>query len=202
MNVGVLISGTGTNLQALLDAEKAGRLAPANIAVVISNRPGARGLERASAAGKPTSVVDHREYRSREQFEQAVLERLESHRVEAVVLAGFMRILTPYFIGRYPDRIINIHPALLPAFPGLDAQQQAFAHGVKIAGCTVHLVDAAVDHGAIVLQAAVPVLDDDDEERLRLRILEKEHDLLPRAVQLLAAGRLRRQGRRVLLMAE
>ena len=195
--VAVLVSGSGTNLQALLDAERAGTLAPGVIACVVSNRPGVGALDRAAAAGKPAIVVDHKQFTGREPFEDALHAALAAHGVEIVVLAGFMRLLTARFLDRYPDRVINVHPSLLPAFPGVDAQRQAFDHGVKVAGCTVHFVNAALDDGAIILQAAVPVADDDDAETLRARILVEEHRLLPRAVQLLCAGRLARDGRRV-----
>jgi phosphoribosylglycinamide formyltransferase-1 len=197
MRFGVLVSGSGSNLQALLDAEARGELAPAEIACVISNRPGVRALDRARAAAKPALVVDHQGFAAREPFEDALLAALAEHAVEAVVLAGFMRLLTPRFIDRFTDRILNIHPSLLPAFPGVDAQRQALEHGVQITGATVHFVNADLDAGAIVLQAAVPVLPDDDLETLRARILATEHQLLPRAVRLLAAGALRREGRRV-----
>ena len=197
MRVGVLVSGSGSNLQALLDAEARGALAPATVACVISNRPGARALDRARAAGKPALLIDHQAYAGREPFEDALLAALLEHGVELVVLAGFMRLLTPRFIDRFPDRILNIHPSLLPAFPGVDAQRQAFEHGVKVTGATVHLVNADLDGGAIVLQEALAVLPGDDAASLRARILETEHQLLPRAVQLLAAGALRREGRRV-----
>jgi len=198
MRIAVLVSGSGTNLQALLDAAARGELAPAEIVCVISNRPGVRALERAAAAGVPALVVDHKQFPGREPFERALLASLAEHRVEAVVLAGFMRLLTSGFLDRFPDRVINIHPSLLPAFPGVDAQRQAFEHGVKVTGATVHFVDAGLDAGPIILQAAVPVLDGDDVETLRARILEREHELLPRALALLAAGRLTRDGRRVL----
>jgi phosphoribosylglycinamide formyltransferase-1 len=154
-------------------------------------------LERAAAAGKPALVVDHKQFAGREAFEDALLRALAEHGAQAVVLAGFMRILTPRLLGRFPERVVNIHPSLLPAFPGVDAQKQAFEHGVKVSGATVHFVDAGLDAGPIILQEAVPVLDGDDAEALRLRILAREHELLPRAVQLLAAGRLRVEGRRV-----
>lgn len=199
--VGVLVSGSGTNLEALLCAEREGRLAPGAIACVVSNRPGVKALERAAAAGKPAYVVDHRQFAGREPFEDALHERLAAHDVRVVVLAGFMRVLTPRFLERYPDRILNIHPSLLPSFPGVDAQRQAFEHGVKVAGCTVHFVNAELDGGAIVLQECVPVLPDDDVEALRARILEKEHVILPRAVQLLCAGKLARDGRRVKIVS-
>ena len=197
MKFGVLISGTGTNLQALLDAERAGRLAPAEIACVVSNRPKALGLLRANAVHKTARTVDHTQFQTRESFEDALLAVLDEHQVAAVVLAGFMRVLTPHFLARFPDRILNIHPSLLPAFPGIDAQRQAFEHGVKVTGATVHFVDVGVDQGAIVAQATVPVLDDDTVDSVRARILEREHEILPRAVALLAAGRLVRDGHRV-----
>jgi phosphoribosylglycinamide formyltransferase-1 len=197
MRVAVLVSGTGTNLAALLEAERAGALAPAEICCVVSNRPGAGALARAAAAGKPALTVDHKAFASREAFEDALLAALAAHGAQAVVLAGFMRVLTPRFLDRFPDRILNIHPSLLPAFPGVDAQRQALEHGVKVTGATVHFVDAGLDSGAIVLQAAVAVDDDDTVDRLRARVLEREHELLPRAVALLAAGRLARTGRRV-----
>lgn len=194
MKLGVLVSGTGTNLQALLDAERAGKLAPGEIVCVVSNRPGVGGLERAERAGKPAKVVDHTRFPGREAFEDALHAELEG--VEGIVLAGFMRLLTPRFLQRYPDRIINIHPSLLPAFPGVNAQQQALDHGVKVTGATAHFVSPEMDGGAIILQAAVPVFEDDSVEELRTRILVEEHWLLPRATQLLAAGRLRREGRK------
>jgi len=200
MRVAVLVSGSGTNLQALLDAERAGTLAPAEIACVVSNRPGAGALARAQAFGKPALTVDHKLFPAREPFEDALLAVLIEHRAEAVVLAGFMRVLTGRFLDRFPERILNIHPSLLPAFPGVDAQRQAFDHGVKVTGATVHFVDAGLDAGAIVLQAAVPVADGDTVEALRARVLEREHEILPRAVSLLAAGRLVRTGRRVAVL--
>jgi phosphoribosylglycinamide formyltransferase-1 len=197
MRFAVLVSGSGTNLQALLDAEREGKLAPGEIVCVASNRPDAAGLERARAAGKPTVCVDHKPHATREGFEDALVAALAQHRVEAIVLAGFMRVLTARFLGAFPDRVINIHPSLLPAFPGIDGPRQAFEYGARWAGCTVHFVDASVDGGAIILQDAVPVADDDTVESLRARILEREHLLLPRAVQLVAAGALVREGRRV-----
>lgn len=198
MRLAVLVSGSGSNLQALLDAEARGELAPGTIACVVSNKPGVRALERAAASGKPALVVDHKAYAGREAFEDALLAALAAHGVEAVVLAGFMRVLTARFLGAFPDRVINIHPALLPAFPGVDGIAQAHAYGVKLAGCTVHFVDATVDGGAIIAQAAVPVEGDDTVDTLRARVLVEEHRLLPRAAQKLAAGVLVRDGRRVL----
>lgn len=197
MRFAVLASGSGTNLQALLDAEEEGLLAPAEVVLVLCNRPGAMALERARAAGKPALCVDHRQFEGRVAFEDAMLAALAEHRVEAVVLAGFMRVLTERFIGAYPRRILNTHPSLLPAFPGLDAPRQALEHGVKVAGCTVHLVDHGVDTGPIIAQACVPVLDGDDAATLHRRIQTKEHELLPRAARMLAAGELSCKGRRV-----
>jgi phosphoribosylglycinamide formyltransferase-1 len=197
MRLAVLVSGSGSNLQALLDAEQAGRLAPGTIAVVVSNRPGVMALERAAAAGKPAVCVDHRAHAHREAFEDAMLGVLHAHAVEAVVLAGFMRILTARFLDAFPRRIVNTHPSLLPAFPGVDAVSQALAHGVKLTGCTVHFVDAGVDSGPIIAQASVPVLDDDDAQRLHARIREQEHALLPEVTRMLAAGELLCDGRQV-----
>lgn len=197
MRFAVLVSGSGTNLQALLDAERAGRLAPAEIAVVVSNRPGVMALSRAQAAGKPAVCVDHRAHAGREAFEDALLAALRAHAVEAVVLAGFMRILGPRFLSAFPQRIVNTHPSLLPAFPGVDAVPQALAHGVKVTGCTVHFVDAGVDTGPIIAQSCVPVLDDDDADSLHARIRAQEHALLPEVTRMLAAGALLCDGRRV-----
>ena len=200
MRFAVLVSGSGTNLQALLDAEARGELDPGEVVVVVSNRPEAAALGKAARAGKPAIPLDHRPFPSREAFEDALREVLANHQVDAVILAGFMRVLTPRFLAAYPDRVLNIHPSLLPAFPGIDSQRQAFEYGVKVTGCTVHFVDASVDGGAVILQRAVPVEPDDDVELLRARILAEEHILLPRAAQLLAAGRLERRGRRVFVL--
>jgi phosphoribosylglycinamide formyltransferase 1 len=196
VKLGVLVSGTGTNLQALLDAEREGKLAPGEIVGVVSNRPGVAALERAERAGKSVQVVDHTQFPGREAFEDALHAELGAQGAEGIVLAGFMRMLTPRFLQRYPDRIINIHPSLLPAFPGVNAQKQALDYGVKVTGATVHFVSPEMDSGAIILQAAVPVFEDDTVEELRDRILVEEHWLLPRATQLLAAGKLRREGRK------
>ncbi|HEY0706715.1 MAG TPA: phosphoribosylglycinamide formyltransferase [Polyangia bacterium] len=197
MKVGVLASGSGSNLQALIDAGARGQLGPAHVAVVGVNVPGCGAIARAEKAGVPHFVVDHKKYASRLDFDRALIEALRAHAVDLVVLAGFMRLLTPELLAAFPQRIVNIHPALLPAFPGLHAQAQAFRAGVKLAGCTVHYVDEGTDSGPIIAQAAVPVLDDDDEERLRLRILAEEHRLLPAVVRALAEGRVRCEGRRV-----
>ena len=176
--LGVLISGRGSNLQAIIDAIAAGTL-DARIAVVISNRPDAAGLERARKAGIETLVLSHRDYPSREEYDRVLVDHLRARGVGLVCLAGFMRLLSPVFIQAFPNAILNIHPSLLPAFPGLDAQHQAWAHGVKLAGATVHLVDCDLDAGPIVLQRAVPVLEDDTPDTLSARILEEEHTLYP-----------------------
>lgn len=193
--LGVLISGRGSNLQAILNAIGEGRL-DARVGVVVSNQAEARGLERANEAGVPTAVVSHKNYASREQFDEAVLAQLKAHDVGVVCLAGFMRILSPVLVRAFPDRILNIHPSLLPAFVGLHAQRQALEHGVKVSGCTVHLVDEELDHGPILLQAAVPVEEGDTEETLSARILEREHELYPKAIQLVLDGKVRVPGKR------
>jgi phosphoribosylglycinamide formyltransferase 1 len=190
LSLGVLVSGRGSNLQALLDACASGRL-DARVALVLSNVAGVFALERAARAGVSSVVVDHRTFPSREDFDAAVVRELRAREVEMVVLAGFMRLVTPVFLDAFPDRVLNVHPALLPSFPGTHAQAQALAHGVKVTGCTVHLVDAGMDTGPIVLQRAVPVLDGDDEAALAQRILEAEHGALVDAVALFAAGHAR-----------
>jgi len=194
MKFGVLVSGNGTNLQALLDAEARGELAPATIALVISNRPDVPALARAAQAGVPSQVVDHRSL-ERVAFEDALLAVLDAHEIEAVVLAGFMRVLTTHFCERYPLRIINTHPSLLPAFAGKDAIGQALGHGVKVTGATIHFVDASLDGGPIIAQEAVPILDSDDGHAVQERIQRVEHRLLPQVVRSLAAGELSCQGR-------
>ena len=200
--VGVLASGSGTNLQALIDAGARRELGPAHLVTVGVNVDGCGAVARARAAGLDVFVIEHRRHASRETFDEALVAGLRARDVDLVVLAGFMRILTPGFLAAFPNRVVNIHPSLLPAFPGVNSQAQAFRHGVKIAGCTVHLVDAAVDSGPILAQAAVLVLDDDDEERLRLRILAEEHKLLPAVVRAIAEGRvtLDREQRRARLV--
>ena len=201
MKLAVLVSGAGTNLQALLDAQARGELAPAEIAVVVSNKRDAPALVRAAAAGVPAEVVEHAGL-PRAEFEARLLDALARHAVEAIVLAGFMRVLTAEFVARFPLRIINTHPSLLPAFPGADAAAQAIAHGVKLSGVTVHFVDASVDGGPIIAQVAVPVADGDDAASLHARIQREEHRLLPIVVQRLAAGQLSCQGRIVRGRAE
>lgn len=197
MRLAVFVSGSGSNLQALLDAQATGTLAPGEIVMVVSNVAGVRALDRAAAAGVPATVIDHRGFADRAAFEDALLTALSAARVDAVVLAGFMRVLTAHFVDRFPLRIVNTHPSLLPAFPGTHAARQALDHGVALAGCTVHFVDASLDGGPIIAQQAVPVEPDDDEARLQARIQGAEHQLLPRVVSALAAGRLSCQGRRV-----
>ena len=192
--VGVLISGRGSNLQALLDAAAAGALG-GEIAVVVSNVEGAPGLERARRAGVPARVSDHRG-RTREEHDAAVAALLNGHGVELVCLAGYMRLLSPVFLRAFPDRVLNVHPSLLPAFPGKDAQRQAWKHGVKVSGATVHVVDEALAAGPIGAQAAVPVLEGDGPEELAARILEAEHRIYPRAVRLWLGGRWTIDGRR------
>lgn len=199
LQLGVLVSGGGTNLQSILDAVGGGAL-DADVRLVLSNRPKAGGLERARAAGVPALAISHRRFETREAFDAALVAALEEHGVEWVALAGFMRVLTPTFLRAFPGRVVNIHPALLPAFPGVEAQHQAWEYGVKIAGCTVHFVDDGVDTGPILGQVAVPVLDDDDAERLRQRILVEEHRLYPRVLQWIAEGRVVRDGRRTRLV--
>jgi len=195
--IGVLASGRGTDFQSLVDARKRGDL-DVDLAVLVCNLPGAAVLDRAKAANVPAVVVDHRPYgKDREGFEREVLKILREKRVELVVFAGFMRLVSAAFIRAFPNRIINIHPSLLPAFPGAHAHRDAIAAGVKVSGCTIHFVDASVDGGPIILQKAVPILEDDTEDSLAARILEQEHILLPLAVRLFAEGRLRVEGRRV-----
>ena len=194
--LGVLASGRGSNLQAILDAIDAGRC-PARVAVVVSDRKDAAALDRARRAGIRAVHVDPHAAPDRGAFDDAVTRVLDEHAVEMVCLAGYMRVLSPGFVRRYPMRILNVHPALLPAFPGLHAQRQALEHGARVAGATVHLVDEGVDTGPIVLQAAVPVLPDDTEETLSARILVEEHRLYPEAIRLFAEGRIEVSGRRV-----
>lgn len=194
--VGVLVSGSGTNLQALIDACARPGF-PAEIAVVVSNVPGAFALERAKKAGIPTAVVEHSAFSSREPFEAELVKVLRQYEVNLVCLAGFMRLLGPAFLRAFEGKVVNIHPALLPAFPGLHAQRQALEHGAKISGCTVHFVDEGTDTGPIIAQAAVPVLETDDERSLAARILEQEHRLYPLVLKWLAEGRVTIEGRRV-----
>ena len=196
--IGVLISGTGTNLQAIIDAIESGKL-DAKIEVVLSNKADAYGLVRARNHQIPTEVLNHKNFSSRETYDEALVALLRERRVELVVLAGFMRLLSAVFVKAYSNRIMNIHPALLPAFPGLNVQQRALEHGARFSGCTVHFVNEECDEGPIIIQAVVPVLPDDTGETLAVRILEQEHRIYPRAIQLFAEGRLKIIGRRVLV---
>lgn len=200
--VGVLLSGRGSNLQAVIDAVEAGAV-PARIAVVITNKKEALGLERARKHGIPDVYLDPKPFAgrpdSREAYDRAVLDVLQKHEVELVLLAGYMRIVTPVLVKAYQNRMMNIHPSLLPSFPGLDVQKKALDHGCKIAGCTVHFVTEGVDEGPIIVQAAVPIHETDTPETLAARILEQEHRIYPRAVQLYAEGKLRVEGRRVVV---
>jgi len=200
LRVGVLASGRGSNLQAIIDAIEAGTLA-AKIAVVLSNKKDAQALERARRHGLTDVFLDPKPFAgqpdSREAYDRAILDILKKYDVELIALAGYMKIVTPVLIGAYPNRIMNIHPALLPAFPGLEVQKKAIEWGVKITGCTVHFVTEGVDEGPIIIQAAVPVLEGDSADTVTARILAEEHRIYPRAIQLYAEGRLRVEGRRV-----
>ena len=192
----MLLSGSGTNLQAIIDAVEQDRL-DADIRTVVSNRENAYGLTRARNHGIPATVIDHRGHPSREAYDRLVVEHLREQGVELVVLAGFMRLLSPFFIRSFPDRIMNIHPALSPSFAGLHGQRQAFEYGVKFSGCTVHFVTEGCDEGPVIIQAVVPVLPDDTEETLAQRILVQEHRIYVRAIQLYGEGRLVIEGRKV-----
>lgn len=198
LGLGVLASGRGTNLQAILDAAEKGRIR-AQILAVVSDREEAPALARARRHSVPAACIRRESFPSRATFEEEIVANLRSHGVELVCLAGFMRILGPAMLEAFPGRILNIHPALLPSFPGLDSQLQALDYGVKIAGCTVHIVDDMIDHGPIILQAAVEVREGDTVEALSARILEEEHRLYPKAIGLIAEGRVAIQGRRAII---
>lgn len=199
LKIGVLASGRGSNLQALLDACARGNI-PAEVAVVLSDCSDAYALQRARQSHVPACHVDPAAWPGREQYEQELVRLLQAHRVGLVCLAGYMRLVGRVMLQAFPDRIMNIHPSLLPAFPGLHAQKQALDYGVRFAGCTVHFVDEGMDSGPIILQAVVPVLESDDEASLAARILEQEHQIYPRAVDLFARGKLRLEGRRVRIL--
>jgi phosphoribosylglycinamide formyltransferase-1 len=199
--IGVLLSGRGSNFEALADHIAAGRIPGAEISLVISNREGAPGLARAAARGIPARTIPSKGL-SREAYDKLVVAELQRAGVELVCLAGFMRLLSPYFIASFPQRILNIHPALLPSFPGLEAQRQALEYGVKFSGCTVHLVDENLDAGPILAQAVVPVLDDDTDETLSARILVEEHRIYADAVRLILSGKYRIEGRRVMALTD
>ncbi len=197
--MGVLCSGRGTDLQSIIDAIEAGQV-PAEIAIVLTDKE-AYALERARKAGIEAVCVDRKQFDGREPFEKALIEKLEAAGVTLVVLAGFMRILTPYFVGHFAGRIMNIHPALLPSFPGAHAHRDVLAYGVKVSGCTVHFVDEGTDSGPIIMQAAVPVLDDDTEETLGARVLKEEHRIYPECIRLYCEGKLKVEGRKVTILA-
>jgi len=197
VNLGVLVSGSGSNLQAIIDNIEAGRL-DAKIKIVISNVPGVYALERARKNAIPSMVISHKEYKKREDLDQKLVEVLKAQEVELVILAGFMRVVTPVLLRAFPMRVMNIHPALLPSFPGTHVWQTEVDYGVKFAGCTVHFVDEGTDTGPIIIQAVVPVYDDDTADTLNARILKQEHKIFSQAIQLYVEGRLKVQGRRVL----
>jgi phosphoribosylglycinamide formyltransferase 1 len=199
--IGVLLSGRGSNFEALADSVSAGRIPNAEIAIVISNKPDAAGLERAKARGIPARAIPSRGL-EREAYDRQVAAVLHEYKVELICLAGYMRLLSPYFVAAFPQRILNIHPSLLPSFPGLESQKQAMEYGVKFGGCTVHFVDENLDAGPIILQAVVPVLDGDDEHTLSERILKEEHRIYSEAVKIILEGNYRIEGRRVLLAAK
>ncbi len=194
-NLGILLSGRGSNFEAIAD-NFASRKFDASIAVVISNKPDAPGIESARRRGLKTLVVPSKGV-PREEHDRAVVAALHEHQVDLVCLAGYMRLLSPWFVQQFPNRILNIHPSLLPAFPGLEAQKQAFDYGVKVTGCTVHFVDADLDHGAIILQKTVPVLDTDDGHALAARILEQEHIAYSEAIKIVLEGKYHIVGRRI-----
>ncbi|MDY0189639.1 MAG: phosphoribosylglycinamide formyltransferase [Desulfuromonas sp.] len=198
LRIGVLASGGGTNLQSIIDGCATGFI-DAEIVIVIANNPDAGALTRANKAGLTSQCINHREFSHREQFDKAVVATLVEHKVDLVVLAGFMRIIGQQFIAAFPERIMNIHPALLPAFPGLHVQQQALDYGARFSGCTVHFVDGGVDTGPIIIQAVVPILENDTEQELAARILVQEHKIYPQAIQWFAQGKITVHGRKVII---
>ncbi|MBF0240685.1 MAG: phosphoribosylglycinamide formyltransferase [SAR324 cluster bacterium] len=195
--VGVLVSGSGTNLQAIINAQEKGDL-PISIQVVISNKESAYALERAKNHGIPSFYISHKQYESREKFDQAMHEVLVAHGVELIVLAGFMRLVSPWFVTQWKMKIINTHPALVPSFPGVHAAKQALEYGVKITGCSVFFVDDGVDTGPVIIQAAVPVLSEDTEDSLQARIQVQEHQILPQAIHWIANKELKVEGRKII----
>jgi len=198
--IGVLLSGRGSNFEALAESVSAGRLRNVEIAVVISNQPDATGLKKAEARGIPARMIPSKGLQ-REAYDRQVAAILQEYKVDLICLAGYMRLLSAYFVAAFPQKILNIHPSLLPSFPGLEAQKQALEHGVKFAGCTVHFVDENLDAGPIILQAVVPVLDNDDEHSLSERILKEEHRIYSEAAKIVLEGKYRIEGRRVILEA-
>jgi len=198
INIGVLVSGRGTNLQAIIEAIREGKI-EGEIKVVISDNPDAYALKRAKQNNIETEYINFKSFKNREDYDKKIIKTLEEKKIDLVVLAGYMRILSPFFINSYKNRIMNIHPALLPSFPGLHAQRQAVEYGVKVSGCTVHFVDEGVDSGPIILQKAVQVSADDTEESLAEKILKEEHQIYPRAIQLFSQGRLVIKGIKVFI---
>ncbi len=199
--LGILLSGRGSNFVAIADSVDAGRIADARIAVVISNKADAPGIATARQRGLNALVISSKG-KPREEHDREVVAALKQHQVELVCLAGYMRLLSPWFVQQFPRRILNIHPSLLPAFPGLEAQEQAFVYGVKVSGCTVHFVDEELDHGAIIVQKTVPVLDDDNERTLAARILEQEHVAYTEAINIVLKGQCEVKGRRLLKLSQ
>ena len=197
-NLGILLSGRGSNFVAIADSLDAGRIAGARISVVISNKPDAPGIATARARGMNALVIPSKG-KPREEHDCELVAALKQNNVELICLAGYMRLLSPWFVQQFPQRILNIHPSLLPAFPGLEAQEQAFAYGVKVSGCTVHFVDEELDHGAIIIQKAVQVMDEDDEHALAARILEQEHMAYTEAINIVLKGQFRTVGRRLVM---
>jgi len=195
-NLGILLSGRGSNFEAIARNVEAGKIPDARIAVVISNQPEAGGLETARRMGLTALSIPSKGI-PREEHDRAVVASMREHKVDLVCLAGYMRLLSPWFVQQFPHKILNIHPSLLPAFPGLEAQEQAFAYGVKVSGCTVHFVDEELDHGAIIVQKAVTVLDNDDEHTLAARILEQEHIAYSEAIRIVVEGKYEIRGRRL-----
>lgn len=198
--LGVLLSGRGSNFEALADGVAAGRIPDAQVAIVIANREGAQGIDRATARGIPTLVLPSRGL-EREAYDRQVVAALRERKVDLVCLAGYMRLLSPYFVQSFPQRILNIHPSLLPSFPGLESQRQALEYGVKFAGCSVHFVDENLDAGPIILQSVVPVLDTDTEDSLSEKILREEHRIYSQAIKIVLEGRFKIEGRRVIQLA-
>lgn len=199
LKIGILASGRGSNLQSIIDSVEAGEI-KADIRIVISDREKAFALERAAKHNINTLYVNPGQYETRKKYEQKLIDVFKEKDVELIIMAGFMRILSPYFIRQFRQRVMNIHPSLLPAFPGLHPQRQALEYGVKVSGCTVHFADEGMDTGPIILQSAVPVLDDDDEDSLAARILKEEHQIYPQAVKLFSEGKLRIDDRNVKLL--
>lgn len=195
INIAVFVSGSGTNLQAIIDA----KIELANLAVVVCNKPDAYAITRAEKNNIPVELVNHKDFETREDFEKEIIGRIDKYNIKLIVLAGFMRVLSPYLVRKFKNRIINLHPALLPSFPGIRAAKRALDYGVKYTGCTVHFVDEGVDTGPIILQSVVPIADDDTEETLLEKLHREEHRIYPEAVRLFCEGRLGIKGRRVFL---